>query len=1034
MASIHKLPIYVIIGFWIVFYSYGQSEMLEKVNRTGEHKSPYKTLAKPSTVQANGALDFQTSKKHKNMHPVRMNTKSHSQRLSTTATRIRSSKSSRKDSLVLVSQLKTNVTTKEYIRVPIVAESEQSPVNKFLSLSWKIKSTTLSNISSFPPVLKDSTLKISGYPNEINADNHVTSKIYPLLQNGKQLSNGLSSKPRYTCDNGTCILISRLNTSKTKTRFEQKYINHPHEFGTKKLSFSYLEKTGTKKHHSKLKRDVKSKHGKNDKDFGKKISALLKDLKSLMESSQDKKVLKMLQREVLKETHFDGKKKHRKVRKFGNKRRHKPKRIHAEKRWKNSLNRKKSDLKKLARYLAAQNIVRSGWPFLHYERNLTELYILLRKLRLRGMHSSDVTSLLKPTQLHTELNKSVLLPELPLHTMYGSSLRQTEVSGGKTGSEKTIKTILKPSFAIVSRNVTKTPSLNGRTILSSMHPDHSSILVGRNIAQNQRALNEDRSGLISARNKSAPGSLYFDTTKDGIHSTSIRQYLSLFRSQSITSLVSMTTQFLDDRQLPTIRTSIKTPNAASASIRNLLSSSATRVVDSLNDKLISDLLDAYNIALKNRVAHGQESTERKLDEHSTQNDRTSSVVYSTDITRYVTSTQFHNDSSTYITTLQATQSRFAYGANLSLIMDKDQPELDQPLLSNSLDVQNASQLSDEDKELYLLQNLDNIVNGNLSISFPFSQKNPPVDEENNIPYFEKNETGGNNRDLWDSNIDRVENRSRDIKDSLLVYPASTAATNDASTARSDYVTEKTQQLFSEEPTIKQSKELAIKDVPKATMKLERDLNLNAEGKNFLVTLEILGEKFDESLLSVESRRFQNLRESFQNSLLKLYSNDDSYVSTRIHGFRRGPTIGAFYVDVVMKFSTISQSHLLLLAEKLKSRAFGNVAVGESIIKIVRLNDDLKEITWCKPPCYRPYKCFPQCSRDCCVKPVLSIINGQSQPRYKASFKNTGMGSMNQLPNQPLLSYRNAGLIPCWPGCSTMCYPQCTFLCCMTFRG
>ena len=744
--------------------------MLKNANRFGGQKSPFKMLAKPSTLQANGALDLHTSKKHKNMHPVRMNTKSHSQGLSTTTTRIRSSKSLRKDSFIFVSRLKTTVSTMEYFHVPIIAESEQSPVNDFLNLNLKINSTTVFNKSSLAPVLKDSTLKISGFPNESNAYHHHSSELYPPLQNRKNLRNGLNSKPRYTCDNGTCILIRRLNTSKTDSEFKQKHINHDEEFRTKKLSSSSSERTGTNKHNSKLKRNVKSKNSKNDKEFGKKISALLKDLKSLMESSRDKKILKMLQREVLKQTHFDGKKKHRKVRRFGNKRRYKPIRIHAEKRLKNSLNRNKSDFKQLARYLVAQNIVRSGWPFLNYERNLTKLYILLRKLRLRGMHSSNVASLdLKPTQLYTELNKSVLLSELPLHTLYGSSIIQSEVSKGKTGSEKTTKAILEPSFAIVSRNVTRTPSLNGKTNLSSMHPDHSSILADRNISQKQRPLSEGSSELISAKNKYAPGSSHFDTTKDGIYSTSFRQYLSVFRSLLIKTPVSMSLQFLDDRQLGTMRTSIKTPNAVSASIRNLLSMSSTRVVDSLNDKLISDLLDAYNIALKNRVAHGQESTEHKLYENLTRNDHIRRVVYSTDIISYVISTQIYTDFSTFSNTLQASQSRHAYGSKLSLnlIMNKEQAQKDQLVRSNSLDVRNASELSDEDRELYLLQNLDNIVNGNLSISFPFSQENPPVDEENSIPYFEKNETDGNSRGLWDSNVDKVENRSMDINDSLL---------------------------------------------------------------------------------------------------------------------------------------------------------------------------------------------------------------------------------------------------------------------------
>ena len=53
--------------------------------------------------------------------------------------------------------------------------------------------------------------------------------------------------------------------------------------------------------------------------------------------------------------------------------------------------------------------------------------------------------------------------------------------------------------------------------------------------------------------------------------------------------------------------------------------------------------------------------------------------------------------------------------------------------------------------------------------------------------------------------------------------------NDASTARSGYVTEKTQQVFAKESAIKQSKESALKDGSKVTMKLESDLNLNAEG-------------------------------------------------------------------------------------------------------------------------------------------------------------------------------------------------------------
>lgn len=119
--------------------------------------------------------------------------------------------------------------------------------------------------------------------------------------------------------------------------------------------------------------------------------------------------------------------------------------------------------------------------------------------------------------------------------------------------------------------------------------------------------------------------------------------------------------------------------------------------------------------------------------------------------------------------------------------------------------------------------------------------------------------------------------------------------------------------------------------------------------------------------------------------------------------------------------------------------------------IARLNDNLQEKNWCMQPCNYPYKCYPSCNAECCSKPrnIPVVDNGQSPPTIKhmqqmPTIRNspyqTGKPFMYPIsypvsyPMQVVYSYPYTGQVPCWPGCSTVCYPQCTYFCCVTTRG
>ena len=111
----------------------------------------------------------------------------------------------------------------------------------------------------------------------------------------------------------------------------------------------------------------------------------------------------------------------------------------------------------------------------------------------------------------------------------------------------------------------------------------------------------------------------------------------------------------------------------------------------------------------------------------------------------------------------------------------------------------------------------------------------------------------------------------------------------------------------------------------------------------------------------------------------------------------------------------------------------NKMMNFAIFLVVRLSDNILEEKRCSTNCIHPHKCYPSCTSNCCNPPLRqpSVLQRPTQlMRY------TGMRPVYPMsyPAQVLYNYQYARSIPCWPGCSPICYPQCTYACCLMARG
>ena len=509
---------------------------------------------------------------------------------------------------------------------------------------------------------------------------------------------------------------------------------------------------GAKVHRSHQLRNIKrnkkkSKHWiqkyRNKKLLGggkalkRKIKLFVKDLESLLQSSSDQNLIRSFTNEmehsvrnIAKKNKQTKKHKLRDKNQIGIVARKAPVNVDRDSIF-NIARRYHVDNRTLMSYVRAQNVLRSGWPYLTgMRRNLTlhslldairnrvqtpphiagnrpnlTLHNLLETLKNRVQIMAHNNSLLSSKQNNTARNASSL--EVRTNASFAKEkledLDPTSVKDDTKLSGKLSSTQLLPSYVLDSIQVTQTPALvSPSKTYQSLSTLHSSPAVTSQIVSMQSSTY----ALLLRKDTLLPHETNFSKIAV-IKPTQVQPSLSLLKAAS---------QLMTDRDA------------------------------SSGDRLISDLLDAYQIVLKEKVvrAYSSDRSAKLTRTSSVQNlSRTKvvSVMPSTTAAFLITSSPssqvlFPSSSHTQIFVPTKTHNTsdprdLSITESMPPVLNEEEVSKNRlsPQEGHSTESNNSHSTRDkllvnateEDKELYLLQNLKDLFTGKLNVSVPILQ-------------------------------------------------------------------------------------------------------------------------------------------------------------------------------------------------------------------------------------------------------------------------------------------------------------------------
>ena len=268
--------------------------------------------------------------------------------------------------------------------------------------------------------------------------------------------------------------------------------------------------------HKKLKQNDKIHHVKQEDIFAIKLKRLISDVKSLVKVSRDKTMISSLMRELYKNTvkrvrgqkhgkhrgkgqsskwhrskshhnrrhnskHYESKRQNSKGhevdnlyegQEVSNKMEHlSPRKPKPASKQSNNVKRFRSmysvlaanetfSKQELLKYIIAQNILRSGWPFLPQQRNKTEIYKIIDLLRSRkeAMNSSDLDNSARMRNTTTSAY-SVSVSHTHKNSIMPQDTSKELQNASKSILNRTISHVVLPSYEIVPNKLERTPHL-----------------------------------------------------------------------------------------------------------------------------------------------------------------------------------------------------------------------------------------------------------------------------------------------------------------------------------------------------------------------------------------------------------------------------------------------------------------------------------------------------------------------------------------------------------------------------------------------
>eukprot|EP00794_Sanderia_malayensis_P012965 gene12965-14298_t len=191
-----------------------------------------------------------------------------------------------------------------------------------------------------------------------------------------------------------------------------------------------------------------------------------------------------------------------------------------------------------------------------------------------------------------------------------------------------------------------------------------------------------------------------------------------------------------------------------------------------------------------------------------------------------------------------------------------------------------------------------------------------------------------------------------------------------------------------------------------------------EGKDYYVTLKLLGQECNADLSNVASAKFQELRAKLYDATLQMYANHDFYQDLLVLSF--DCTEGGVLAHFAIRFTKKGKGHMDRFSQAVQAGKIGELEIQPSYIEVADLDQNLLVggvpggAAGCQAGC--PQTCAPACDASCCGP---EQAQGQEQTIYVPI-------PMAQAPPPPPPAPAPA---LCAVGCPSTCAPACTPTCC-----
>lgn len=195
---------------------------------------------------------------------------------------------------------------------------------------------------------------------------------------------------------------------------------------------------------------------------------------------------------------------------------------------------------------------------------------------------------------------------------------------------------------------------------------------------------------------------------------------------------------------------------------------------------------------------------------------------------------------------------------------------------------------------------------------------------------------------------------------------------------------------------------------------------NEEGKDYYVTLKLLGQECSADLSNVASQKFQDLRAKLYDSTLQMYANHDFYQDLIVIGF--DCTEGGVLAHFAIRFTKPGKGYMDRFSQAVQAGKLGELEIQPSYVEVADLDQNLlvgggvPAAGGCSGNC--PQTCAPVCDASCC--------GGPEQPQEQTIYVPIPMAQAAPAPPPPPPPPPPAS---CAVGCPSTCAPACSPTCC-----